>query len=113
MALIDAFEKMLAAGKDAPLLRFSLGNEYLKVGQLDRAVESLRAAVALDPEYSAAWKALGKALADSGLAKEARDAYDSGIAAAEKHGDKQAAKEMGVFRRRLEKIQATQSDQEN
>jgi hypothetical protein len=30
MGMIENFEKMLAGGKDSPLLRFSLGNEYMK-----------------------------------------------------------------------------------
>lgn len=110
MALIESFEKMLAAGKDAPLLRFSLGSEYLKAAQPQRAVEHLRAAVAFDVSYSAAWKLLGKALSDCGRHEEALGAYDAGIAAAEKHGDKQAAKEMSVFRRRVERALSTGSD---
>jgi len=115
MALIESFEKMLAAGKDAPLLRFSLGSEYLKAAQPQRAVEHLRAAVALDVGYSAAWKLLGKALSDCGRHEEALSAYDAGIAAAEKHGDKQAAKEMTVFRRRVERALSPGSEgaQEN
>jgi len=115
MALIENFEKMLASGKDAPLLRFSLGSEYLKAAQPQRAAEHLRAAVAFDASYSAAWKLLGKALEECGRHEEALSAYDSGIAAAEKRGDKQAAKEMTVFRRRVEKSLSPRSEgaQEN
>ena len=94
---------MLAEGKDAPLLRFSLGSHYLKAGDAARAAGHLRAAVAQDKDYSAAWKLLGRALAESGSPGEAVAAYRDGIAAAERRGDKQAAKEMGVFLRRLEK----------
>ena len=53
------FEALLAAGKDSALLRFSLGMQYLKAGESVRAAEHLRAAVAHDPGYSAAWKLLG------------------------------------------------------
>lgn len=100
---VERFEAMLAAGKDAPLLRFSLGSHYLKAGEPQRAVEHLRSAVAQDREYSAAWKLLGKALSESRLRLEAIAAYRQGIEAAERRGDKQAAKEMAVFLRRLEK----------
>ncbi|MGZ5031587.1 MAG: tetratricopeptide repeat protein [Usitatibacter sp.] len=100
---VERFEAMLAAGKDAPLLRFSLGSHYLKAGEPRRAVEHLRSAVAQDCEYSAAWKLLGRALSESGLRLEAISAYRQGIEAAERKGDKQAAKEMAVFLRRLEK----------
>ncbi len=101
MALIDNFEKLLASGKDSPLLRFSLGNEYLKSGQAVPAAGHLRAAVAQDAGYSAAWKLLGKALAELGETEEAKLAYRQGITAAEAKGDKQAAKEMTVFLKRL------------
>ena len=97
------FEALLASGKDGALLRFGLGLQYLKAGEASRAAEHLRAAVRFDPGYSAAWKLLGKALAECASTDEAIDAYRQGIAAAEKKGDKQAAKEMTVFLRRLER----------
>ena len=100
---VERFEAMLASGRDSALLRFSLGLGYLKAGNAGRAVEHLRSAVAQDAEYSAAWKLLGKALGESGAAAEAAEAYRTGIATAERKGDKQAAKEMTVFLRRLEK----------
>ena len=100
---LERFEALLASGKDSALLRFSLGMSYLKAGENSRAVEHLRSAVAQDAGYSAAWKLLGKALAESGDSPAAMDAYRKGIEAAEKKGDKQAAKEMTVFLRRLEK----------
>ena len=63
MSLAENFEKMLAAGKDSALLRFSLGNAYLQAGDHARAASHLDAAVAQDAGYSAAWKLLGKARA--------------------------------------------------
>ena len=48
------------------LLRFSLGNEHLKAGDAPRAAEHLARAVALDPDFTAAWKLYGKALAAAG-----------------------------------------------
>ena len=101
MGMIESFEKMLSQGKDNPLLRFSLGSEYLKSDNVDQAVIHLRAAVALDRDYSAAWKLLGKALVQSHDAAGAKEAFSNGIAAANEKGDKQAAKEMGVFLKRL------------
>lgn len=103
MRPVERFEALLAQGKDNALLRFSLGMQYLKDGDAARAVEHLQAAVRHDTDYSAAWKLLGKALAESGRRDEAGAAYRCGIAAAERKGDKQAAKEMTVFLRRLEK----------
>lgn len=103
MAIIDNFEAMLASGKDSALLRFSLGSEYLKINESAKAIEHLRRAIAFDERYSAAWKLLGKALEAREDWLGARDAYRAGIAAAEAKGDKQAAKEMRVFARRIDK----------
>ena len=103
MSLVDRFEAMLAAGRDDALLRFSLGMQYLQAGDAARAAVHLRQAVVHDPDYSAAWKLLGKALAEAGDATGAAAAYRDGIAAAERKGDKQAAKEMTVFLRRIER----------
>jgi len=96
-------EKLLGGPRDNALLRFSLGNEYLKAGDPARAATHLRAALERDPDYSAAWKLLGRALAESGDPEAALAAYCDGIRVAAEKGDKQAAKEMAVFARRLEK----------
>jgi Tfp pilus assembly protein PilF len=101
MDAADRFEALLAAGKDGALLRFSLGMHYLKAGEPARAAQHLREAVRQDPKYSAAWKLLGKALVETGDKAGAQEAYRSGIAVAEARGDKQAAKEMAVFLKRL------------
>lgn len=102
-SVLASLEKMLAAGKDTALLRFSLGNEHLKGGDPAAAAEHLRRAVALDPEYSAAWKLLGRALAESARPRDAAAAFRNGIEVAERKGDQQAAREMRVFLRRVEK----------
>ena len=46
---------------------------------------------------------LGKALADADRKSDALAAYRQGISVADEKGDKQAAKEMSVFARRIEK----------
>jgi predicted Zn-dependent protease len=103
MGMTENFEAMLASGQDSALLRYSLGSAYLKEGRLVEAVPHLREAVSQDAAYSAAWKALGKALAESGERDEAMATYRQGIEVAERAGDKQAAKEMAVFLKRLSK----------
>ncbi|MHB1084741.1 MAG: tetratricopeptide repeat protein [Thiobacillus sp.] len=103
MSGLENFLAMLAGGRDNALLRFSLGNAYFKQGDAANAAVHLRRAVEHDPKYSAAWKLLGKALTDIEAWKEALEAYQQGIAVAEARGDKQVAKEMSVFARRIEK----------
>jgi tetratricopeptide (TPR) repeat protein len=101
--VIGNLERLLAAGKDGALLRFGLGNEYLKCGDAETATVHLRRAVGIDPGYSAAWKLLGKALLAAQREEAALDAWREGVEAAERNGDKQAMKEMQVFARRLAK----------
>lgn len=103
MAQLDNLEKLLGTPRDGPLLRYSLGREYFKAGQDAKAAEQLREALARDPLYSAAWKALGQALERSGEAAEALDAFRRGVEASRRNGDRQAEKEMTVFARRLER----------
>ena len=104
---IASLEKMLDGPRDGALLRFSLGNEYLKEGALGEAEKCFRNAVDRDKHYSAAWKALGKTLVDAGQPDEALKAYETGISVAEARGDIQAAKEMTVFAKRLRKALPT------
>ena len=102
-AIIANLEKMLGGPRDSALLRYSLGNEWLKAGDAAKAADCLRAAIEFDANYSAAWKLLGKALSASGDITAALHAYENGIKVAETKGDIQAAKEMGVFAKRLKK----------
>jgi tetratricopeptide (TPR) repeat protein len=100
---VESLEKLIGTPRDGSLLRYSLGLEYSKLDQHGKAIEHLERAVELDPGYSAAWRALGKILEKENRAEDALRAYRSGIAAAQKKGDKQAEKEMTVFARRIEK----------
>jgi predicted Zn-dependent protease len=102
MSIIDNLESLLARGPDTALLRYGLGNAYLKADDPATATAHLAAAVRHDPDYSAAWKLYGKALMALDQPAAALDAFDQGIATAERRGDLQAAQEMRVFRRRAE-----------
>ena len=99
----EALEKMLAKGMDNALLRFGLGKAHLDAGNAAQAAEHLQRCIEFDPNYSAAWKLLGKALQAEGDIEAARQAWQQGIAAAQAKGDKQAEKEMSVFLRKLDK----------
>lgn len=102
-AIIANLEKLLDGPRDGALLRYSLGNELLKAGRASEAAQRLREATARDRSFSAAWKSLGKALVAADDPAAALAAYEEGIAVAHAKGDVQAAKEMQVFARRLQK----------
>lgn len=101
--LIANLRTQLGGPRDGAMLRYSLGNALLAAGDPTEAVVQLREALTFDPEYSAAWKALGKAQLATGDATAAADAWREGIGVADRRGDVQAAKEMGVFLKRLER----------
>jgi len=102
MGLKSNLEALLAGGQDSALLRLSLAGECLKEGDALAAIDHLDAALAVDPDYSAAWKQLGKACTQAGQNERAIGAYRRGIEVAEQRGDRQAAKEMHVFLKRLQ-----------
>lgn len=110
MALRDNLQLMLERGQDSPLLRYSLGLECHRAGDLLAAIDHLRKAIEQNPGYSAAWKALGAAHAAAGSAERAAEIYEQGIAAAQKSGDIQAAREMGVFLKRLRREKSSRGD---
>jgi len=99
--IISNLQSMLDQGQDNALIRFSLGNAYLNLKEYKQAIEHLALALKHDPDYSAAWKLYGKALAGDGRNDEAILAYQQGIEIAENKGDIQAAKEMKVFLKRV------------
>ena len=102
-ARLDSLRALCGGSRDGALLRVALANALIAEGAGVDAIAELRRALEFDADYSAAWKQLGKLLAESGEATAASEAYRNGIAAAQKRGDKQAEKEMQVFLRRLEK----------
>jgi Tfp pilus assembly protein PilF len=104
--LIARLRAQLGGPRDGALLRFSLGTALLQNGDASGAAAAFREAVAFDGKYSAAWKMLGKALADGGDRPAAVDAYRHGLDVARSRGDKQVEKEIAVYLRRLEKAQA-------
>lgn len=100
---VASLRALCGSPRDGALLRVALANALVAEDGNIEAIAELRRALEFDPDYSAAWKQLGKLLAESGDATAAIVAFQCGIAAAQKRGDKQAEREMTVFLRRLQK----------
>ena len=100
---VERLRRLCGGPRDGALLRFSLGTALLGRGAPAEAALELRRALEFNPEYSAAWKLLGRALVEAGDPVQAQRAWSDGIAAAQRAGDVQAQKEMRVFVKRLEK----------
>lgn len=103
--MIANLEKMLAQGGDSASLRFALASKYFEQGELTRAAEHAELAVELDADYSAAWRLLGRIQSEAGETDRAKRTFEHGIEVAEKRGDRQVAREMQVFLKRLERAQ--------
>lgn len=97
------FRKLLDRDPENPMVLYSLGNELFKEGQHSEASEYLGRAVRNKPDYSVAYRTLGRALFELGEDEEAARVFAEGREVAQGNGDLQTAKEIDVFVRRLEK----------
>jgi predicted Zn-dependent protease len=102
-ASVERLRALCGGPRDGAMLRFALANALSSAGDAVAAIVELEHALALDPDYSAAWKLLGNARAAAGDPRGAGVAFERGIAAASGRGDLQAAREMSVLLRRLQR----------
>lgn len=103
MSIIDNLQSMLASGRDSAMLRFGLGSAYFNDKRFEEAVPHLQACIERDPEYSAAYKFLGKALLKLGDSERAREVFSDGLPVAQAKGDKQTEREILAFLKKLDK----------
>ena len=99
----DMFRKLLDRDPNNPMVLYSLGNELFKEEKYAEAKECLSRAVRNKPDYSVAYRTLGRALYELGEDAEARRVFTEGREVARRNGDLQTVKEIDVFVRRLEK----------
>lgn len=99
----EMFRKLLDRDPENPMVLYSLGSELFKEGEYGEAREHLSRAVRNKPDYSVAYRTLGRVLSELGEDDEARRVFAEGRAVAQKNGDLQTVKEIDVFARRLEK----------
>jgi len=100
------FRKLLDRDPNNPMVLYSLGNELFKEKKYIEAGEYLSDAVRNKPDYSVAYRMLGRTLYELGENAEARRVFVEGREVAEKNGDLQTVKEIDIFIRRLEKREA-------
>ena len=99
----EMFRKLLERDPSNPMVLYSLGNELFKEGSYPEARDHLRRAVENKPDYSVAYRMLGRAHFELREDAEAREVFAKGREVAAENGDLQTVKEIDVFRRRLEK----------
>ena len=99
----DMFRKLLEKDPRNPMILYSLGNELFKEKHYTEARDLLQQAVENKPDYSVAYRMLGRAHFELHENSEARSVFLKGKEVAQKNGDLQTVKEIDVFMRRLEK----------
>lgn len=97
------FRRLLDRDPKNPMVLCSLGIELFKEGKYAEARDYLSRAVENKPDYSVAYRTLGRAHFELGETAEARRVFEKGREVAQKNGDLQTIKEIDVFVRRLEK----------
>lgn len=95
--------KMVGTSRDSAMLRYTLARHLSDSGKLAEAQLQLETAVKMNPVYTAAWKELGKVRDQAGNPAGAAKAWQRGVEISQENGDVQAAKEMTVFLKRLQR----------
>ena len=99
----DMFRKLLEKDPDNPMILYSLGNELFREDRYEEARDLLRRAIENKPDYSVAYRMLGRAHYELHENTGARNAFLKGKEVARENGDLQTVKEIDVFLRRLHK----------
>ena len=102
----DMFRKLLEKDPDNPMILYSLGNELFREDRYEEARDLLRRAIENKPDYSVAYRMLGRAHYELHESAEAKNVFLKGREVANDNGDLQTVKEIDVFMRRLEKREA-------
>ncbi len=83
---IEIFKKMLKEDPTNTTIRFGIANELLKLDRFEEAASELKTYLSQTDDQGAAYGKLAQALERLGRIEEAREAYQQGIAAANRHG---------------------------
>lgn len=99
----ESLLKMVGTAHDSAMLRYTLARHLAESGKLAEAQSQLETAVEMNPGYAAAWKELGKVRNQAENPEGAAQAWQRGIEISRENGDLQAAREMTVFLKRLQR----------
>ncbi len=102
----EMFRRLLEKDPDNAMILFSLGAELFKEGRYQEARELLARAVENKPDYSVAYRMLGRAHYELHDDAEARRVFEKGREVAEANGDLQTVREIDVFLRRISRREA-------
>ena len=90
---IDLFKKMLQDDPNNTTVRFGLANELLKLERFEEAATELQTYLGQADDQGAGYGKLAQSLERMGQIDKAREAYQQGIAAANRHSHPGMAQE--------------------
>jgi Flp pilus assembly protein TadD len=90
---LEALQALLETEPDDSFVNYGLANEYYKLQNWEKCVEHIRRYLAKAADEGAAYRLLGHSLLRLGEQAQARQAFEAGIAAAERHGHPGMAEE--------------------
>lgn len=96
---IEVFKQMLESDPTNTMVLFGLANEYLKAENYAEAIPALENYLNNADDEGAAWGMLARAYEKQGEREKAKNAYEKGIKAANRHGHPSMAND---FRMTLE-----------
>jgi predicted Zn-dependent protease len=102
----EMFRRLLEKDPNNTMILFSLGSELFKEGRYQEARELLARAVENKPDYSVAYRMLGRTHYELDENAEARRVFTKGREVAKENGDLQTVREIDVFLRRVERREA-------
>lgn len=91
---LDSILSFLSENPNDPFLKYALGKEHEKQGQLEKTIEIFENLIQSDPDYIGTYYHLGKIYEQQSAPEKAIAIYQAGISIARKIGDKHAEGEL-------------------
>ncbi len=90
---IETFKALVKKDPGNPLGRYSLANEYYKLGMYQEAITEIKEYLKIADDQGAVYRMLADCYIQMGDTEMAREAYYEGIEAANRHGHPGMAEE--------------------
>ena len=91
---LETLHEFVAANPNDPFVRYGLAQEYVRHGELAKAVEQFQELLRLNPGYAPAYFHGGQTLEKLGRLEEARELYGNGVDLTARTGDLHARSEL-------------------
>jgi Tfp pilus assembly protein PilF len=101
MTRLEQIKTLIEEDPRDAMLRFALGNEHFQLGQYVEAIESLNAALEIDPEYAFVYIQLAESYEKNGQIESARQTIEAGRGPARRNGDPNLMRQLDEIAARL------------